>query len=376
MQERILYAKAKTGKILQWSVQVMEDETGVATIIRRSSQVGGKQSENHKIVHTGANIGKKNEQTPYQNACVKANRYWLDKVEDNWQTDINDAGKITFVKPMLAETYKANKVKFPTYVQTKLNGARCVQFRHLGDERMLSRECNEFDSINHIKSRIEHNFGNYSPDGELYIHGESFEHIISLVKKYKAGESETLQYWVYDLAIPDKTFEERIDILEIIFDKMSDEDRKIFIEVPTKICNSVEHLKQVHDKYVAQGYEGLIIRNPNGEYGFNDRNWDLIKYKEFIDAEFEITGYKAEVWHDELNDCYRNLIVFECITEEGKTFDVRPNGSFLKREEMYKNGDSFISKMLTVRYQNLSEDDGIPIFPIGILTEAHVRDYE
>jgi len=330
MQERTLYAKAKTGKVLQWSVEVVEDETGVATIIRRSSQINGKQSENHKVITKGTNIGKKNEHTPYQNACVKANRYWLDKVEDNWVEDINDAGKITFVKPMLAETYKANKVKFPCYVQTKLNGARCVQFRHLGDERMLSRECNEFDAIDHIKSRITHNFGNNSPDGELYIHGESFEHIISLVKKYRKGESETLQYWVYDLAIPDKTFAERYEILEEIFDRMSNEDRKIFVQVHADVCHSGCGLKVYHDQYVEQGYEGLIIRNPKGQYRFNDRNWDLIKYKEFIDAEFEITGYKAEVWHDELNDCYRNLIVFECITKEGKTFDVRPNGSFLK----------------------------------------------
>lgn len=371
MKERVLYALAKTGKTLKWSVEVVENDNCSATIIRRSSQLDGKESENHKVISKGTNIGKANEHTPYESAVVKASKYWLSKVEDNWHESIDNIGKVIYLKPMLAKPYDEKKVKFPCIVQPKMNGVRCTSYRHLDDETMWSRERNEFTTMGHIQDRIEANFGKYSPDGELYIHGETFEHIISLVKKYRKGESETVQYWIYDLAIPDTTFFERMGIIDEIFDRMYLEDREIFIEVPSLIVNNKEELKAVHDGFVREGYEGLIIRTFDGLYGFNDRPWDLIKYKEFIDSEFKIIGFKAEVWHDILNDCYRNLIIFECICENGETFDVRPNGSFLKREIMYNHGLDYINKMATVRYQNLSEAM-IPIFPIFI----GIRDYE
>ena len=67
-------------------------------------------------------------------------------------------------------------------------------------------------------------------------------------------------------------------------------------------------------------------------------------------------------------------IVFECISEAGK-FDVRPRGSIEKRRKMFKNKQSYVGKMLTVRYQatgDQSQESGIPRFPVGI----DVRDYE
>ena len=119
------------------------------------------------------------------------------------------------------------------------------------------------------------------------------------------------------------------------------------------------------------GFEGLIIRDPDGVYEFNERTFSLMKFKKFIDAEFEIIGYTTEIWHDTLNDTFRNLVMWRCCTEKGVEFDVRPKGSFLKREEALKTADDQIGKMYTVKFQNFS-DDGSLIFPIGI----GIRDYE
>ena len=40
-----------------------------------------------------------------------------------------------------------------------------------------------------------------------------------------------------------------------------------------------------------------------------------------------------------------------------------------KKENFSKNGDECIGKMLTVRYQELT-DDGVPRFPVGIAIET------
>lgn len=373
MNERILYSKSKTDKTLQWSVEVVENDNGSATIIRTSMQIGGKKSINRKDVNKGTNIGKANENTPYQTACVKANRLWLDKFEDNWVENIEDAGTITFIKPMLASKLKEVVVNYDdgVYVQPKMNGVRGTIYTHLGDPTMWSRERTEYTAVGHIKKYVDEYFGEFSPDGEIFLPGESLQVIASLVKKYQEGKSEKLQYWIYDLAIPNKTYEERKAIIDAIFSRMPKEVLDIFVKVPTFFVRSYAEVKVLHTRFVLEGFEGSMIRIGDSEYGFNDRPNGLLKNKDFIDEEFKIVGFHAEVWHDALNDCHRNLIMMECETKDGKPFDVRPKGSFLQREADYNIGETFIGKPYTVRYQELS-DEGIPTILVGIA----IRDYE
>jgi DNA ligase-1 len=100
-------------------------------------------------------------------------------------------------------------------------------------------------------------------------------------------------------------------------------------------------------------------------YEFGFRSNDLIKYKEFIDSEFLIIDVVEATGRD------AGTAVFMCVTEDGKTFNVKPQGSKQLRAEYISNREKFINKKLTVQYQGLS-DDGIPRFPSGIA----IRDYE
>jgi hypothetical protein len=55
----------------------------------------------------------------------------------------------------------------------------------------------------------------------------------------------------------------------------------------------------------------------------------------------------------------------------GSTFCVRPEGTIEQREYFYAHKENYFGKMLTVKFQNLT-DLGIPRFPVGIV----FRDYE
>ncbi len=363
-----LYNKSKTGKLQEWSIEVI-DNTSTASIITKSGYIDGKIKTTDRIIKDGGNIGRSNEQTPYQVACTKAIRQYIDRVKDNWVKDISDAGKITFVKPMLAAQYDAKKIKFPCYVQRKMNGVRATVYRHLDNPAVMSRENNEYTAVRHIQDAVEKYFGNYSPDGEIFNKDMTFQEIISNVKKYHKGETEKLQYWIYDLAIPNKTFQERCNILTEM--SLTWDNSTPFVLVDTYIAHNHTEMKTLHDQFVVGGYEGAIIRDPDGMYGFNDRPNCLMKYKEFYDDEFEVIGFKTEVWYDTVNEVHRNLVMYVCITKEGKEFDVRPVGSFQNRENDLLTANDKIGKMYTVRYQALS-DDGIPV----ILTGQGFRDYE
>ena len=124
-------------------------------------------------------------------------------------------------------------------------------------------------------------------------------------------------------------------------------------------------------KNVSNGFEGSIIRNQGAKYKFDFRSKDLLKKKDFIDEEFEITGYEAEVI-SEVGEADRNAVVFVCrLKGRPGFFKVRPRGSIEQRVKWFNEIESIIGKNLTVRYQELSED-GVPIFPVGIV----IRDYE
>ena len=48
----------------------------------------------------------------------------------------------------------------------------------------------------------------------------------------------------------------------------------------------------------------------------------------------------------------------------GEEFSVRPKGNLLHRRNLFTNSKKSIVKMLTVKYQELSEL-GVPRFPVG-----------
>jgi DNA ligase-1 len=135
--------------------------------------------------------------------------------------------------------------------------------------------------------------------------------------------------------------------------------------VPTYIAKNREEVMKYHQQFVAMGYEGTMVRNLHGLYKFKDRSKDLLKYKDFVDSEYEIVGGFSGAGTEK--DC----IVFEVKDDKGTVFAVRPRGSFEKRKVWLKEVKSLVGKKLTVRYQELT-DAGIPRFPVGIT----VRDYE
>jgi len=364
-----LYKRSKTGKSQEWSIEVINGNDGTATIVSSSGYCGMEITNNFVIISKGCNLGKKNEKTSYELAVTKAEKKIKDKLEDNWHTSIHDIDNpIEYIKPMLAETFVESKLVLPCYVQPKMNGVRVSSYRHINDDTVWSRERNEYVALDKIKNGIDIYFGKYSPDGEGYNPDLTFQEIISAVKK-KNENTDSLKLWVYDLAIPNVKFSERLKILDDIF--LQDGIDDVFYRVPTILCTTLDEIEHWHDEFVKMGFEGLIIRTIDDFYVFNDRTFSLMKFKKFQDCEFKIINFSHEVWFDVKNNIYRKLVIWKCITKDGKEFDVRPSGSFIKREAAYKTAQDQINKQYTVKFQNYS-DEGVPIFPIGVA----IRDYE
>ena len=364
-----------TGKTKVWSIEVRL-ENGCGVIVTTHGQKDGKMQVNEKVISEGKNIGKKNETTPFDQAVSEARTAWTKKRESNYtpieEEDASDdetaggRGKgmdESVPLPMLAHDYnkRGKSIQYPCFVQKKFDGTRCVAIPQKG---LFSRNRKSYPHLDHIKEEINKLPPNMILDGELYSDTLTFQEIVGLVKRetLKAGDQEKqlqIQFHVYDL-INDAPYVQRYANLQLLFRRYK---FKHLVLVKTENCESEEKMKEMHAQYVAEGYEGIMLRNKEGVYS-NARSIHLQKYKEFFDTEVEIVGFKDGEGAEE------NCIIWECLYK-GKTFSCRPRGTREERMELFQNGASYIGKMLTVRYQEKT-DDGLLRFPVGIA----VRNYE
>ena len=365
-----LYCKSKTGKTQVWNIEVIGAKIRVSY-----GYEGGAVTVNEKTITSGKNLGKKNATTAAEQAALEAKSTWdkkktggyAESLDDAHVPGVADAAAVAAheaILPMLAHDYnkRGKDIKFPCFVQAKLDGVRCI-FRN---GVLTSRQGKVFPDMEHITSDLQH--VKEVLDGELYSDTLTFQQFVGLVRKKKHNPAEKLllrqvRFWVYDI-VNDKTFEERNKDIGQLFYEYKDVWSHID-QLPTFECATKEGLKEFHARFVEEGKEGLIIRNKAGLYQLAARSKDLQKYKEFEDAEFTVVEFTDGEGSE------KGLVIWVCETEDKRKFSVRPRGSHEERHELFKDAESYVRKKLTVRYQELTED-GIPRFPVGIA----FRDYE
>ena len=203
-------------------------------------------------------------------------------------------------KAMLAHKFDIDRVNYNQadgyYIQPKLDGVRCL-FTANG---AYSRNDKQFMNVKHIELALKPFFDQQPDvvlDGELYNHRlkDNFEKIISLVRKQKPTEADRLdaqrlvQFHVYDYfdgVMYDK-YKTRMNNLDV-----SDLYEPCVQYVPTyKVHKHEEALNMHHDEFLANGYEGSILRDGSALYK-HGRSYGLMKFKDFSDTEATIVGYE------------------------------------------------------------------------------------
>ena len=199
------------------------------------------------------------------------------------------------IKAMLAHKYNEDKADYPAFIQPKLDGVRCL-FTAKG---AVSRANNQFMNVQHIEQALKPFFAKNPTailDGELYNHGlkDDFEKIISLVKKKKptdtdrAEAEELVQYHMYDVA--SMTIATYTDRYLFLLAESSFRFHSCLQLIDNNLVLDFDDATVMHKKNLKLGYEGSIYRTPSGKYK-GTRSWDLMKFKDFHDAEATIIGY-------------------------------------------------------------------------------------
>jgi DNA ligase-1 len=402
-----------TNREKQWSIEVVEVSDNHYIVRSRHGVRGGKLVIHDTDITEGKNIGKSNETTTQQQALLEAERDWTKKVKQGYAQEdkptlkkklirvsklsdnseqnggVEPVKESKLLKPMLALELDLEKpnIKFPTYVQPKLDGVRClIYYNSVGELVFQSRQNTIYDPFEHIVPELKVLFSSFLEgseqlkdlviDGELYIHGAAFEKITSIVRRSKTKHTEvnTIKYHIYDCFYSGSSnaeknnigYGKRYEALKKAFEKHHFTN---IVLVETKVANDMGEIEALHTHYtkLQEPYEGIMIRNKDSPYKQQGRSKDLLKYKKFHDDEFVVIG------HHEGTGAHKGTPIFECESNSkvGKTFSVTMQGSIEGRKKMLENVKSYYGKKLTVKYQEISAD-GAPRFPVGIC----FRDYE
>lgn len=367
-----LYCVSKNGKTKEWRIKV-NGYTDYSTIVISFGYTGSTRFiETTRTITKGKNTGKSNATTHYTQAIAEANSKWKKKCDNEGfvefadQIQAQDQSQLQdpIPLPMLAHDYKKqfSKIRFPCYLQPKLDGFRCLH--KVGSDKLWSRQSKEFLNCDHIVkdlSKLKNEFEGITLDGELYCHGSLFEDL-GVLRKKKLNAADIpkikkIKYHIYDVVDESAPFEERLKILEKLNLFIKKVGLNSICVVKTEKIETQSQIKEEHARNVCLGYEGTMVRNSFSCYLQKFRSYDLQKYKDFQDSEFKIVGFTKE---------QGDLVVFICETDNGVQFNVPCKGTREERHSVYleatKNPKNFIGKKLWVQFFEYTADH-VPRFP-------------
>lgn len=337
------------------------------------SKINAKRKEGYKFL----NEIKDNVDLPVEGELLQ----YLNSYLPDYRTTIDGS-----VLPMLAKAFdNTNNKLFKNvsmyYGQYKINGLRCFisayQTNGIFSETRLQFQSREGTYWTSLKT-LEHYLLNVIPDyflnkmidehyildGELYLPGYSVNEINHFVKDPSCPQNAQLQYWCYDLAVADTNANERKDILlnqlgqhKLAFDNSVQHlnNKNKFIILPSYAITSEELAIKYRNLFIDNGFEGLILRNPNEEYQFGKRNSSMIKFKKSTDGKFIIVDIKPE------GVKRPDIPLFVCKNDiNDAEFECHVGGSFEYQKMILKNKEQYIGKTMVVEYGERSGVNSVP----------------
>ena len=295
---------------------------------------------------------------------------------------------------MLASPVDLEKLRFPVIVSPKLDGIRALITPEGPKTRMLKDIPNEY-----IRKTLSDPWLT-GLDGEILTYTEKIDQDSPSGITEKVDDFNTIQGNVM-------RHDGQPRFKFVIFDDFTN-DRQPYSERWLKTFNRayphfvhvlpsfwVDDLNELHkyeERFVSQGYEGMMIRDPRGTYKFGratSNSQELLKMKRFFDSEATVVGFSERM--SNYNTAVRNEVgnLKRSKAQEGlvgsnmlgtlivrfwikpsktapyvhKEFEIGTGFTDSQRHQLWRERRSLIGKTVTFKYQEISKY-GVPRFPV------------
>jgi len=250
------------------------------------------------------------------------------------------------------------------YCSPKLDGERCYISKKTNT--ILSRTNNQFFGFDHIRDILLDVLKKFKLDlidGELYRHGWKFETIHSVISKRKNLSEEDIEkkmqisFNIFIVFKEEMTrVQEALATMEEIKEYLnSKEEYKRYVTVVQnfEIKNDVNEIRSTTEKFIENGFEGCMLRNPEVPYDFK-RSDALLKVKLFKEGDFVILDFK------EGEGKYENTLGSVLVRGFVEGHDILawvPGFDDEYRNYVWRNKEKIKGKIMEVKYFNLTSDN-------------------
>lgn len=284
------------------------------------------------------------------------------------------------IKPMLAKQEK-KVIKREIFdnewlASRKINGLRCCFYWDGKHIKTYSRGGENYDlSTQHLTKHpilieIFKKFPTLVLDSELYKHGKSLQQISGAARlERNAVDCDWLEIYCYDcfftnkMGVPAKQRE--LFLIKLFksyniygFNPIREwQQGELQIQlVPQVKVSGWENIEKLHNKYVSEGFEGVVLRDPDKPYKPNSRGNQMIKVKHYLDATYKVIDYELGLRGSE-------DMTFILQMPNGQTFKASPMGDRATKADYVENFDKKYKNHLgDCKYFEIS-DSGIPCQP-------------
>ena len=277
-------------------------------------------------------------------------------------------------KPLLAGKFDSEKAKFPYAATPKIDGIRFLMVGGAALTRSFKPIRNEY-----LQKILSSNLPE-GIDGEL-TSGSTFQECSSIMRI--KGEPD-FKVWIFDFVNPKgevKPYKERMDELRK-FENFNIPSYEILFP---KIVSNQEQIDQLMINNLNAGYEGLMLRDPNGIYKFGRSSVKeniLLKVKEFMDDEAEIIAFREKMvnTNEGLKDNFGRTKRSSCQdglkpsgtlggfilrNSEGLEFSCGSGLNDALRDEIWKNQSKYLGKLVKYKYMSKGIKE-LPRHPVFI----------
>lgn len=291
------------------------------------------------------------------------------------------------MKPMLAAKTDGNDLNFPVLASPKYDGVRCLIIDGMAVSRSLKPIPNKF--VQMLLNRPEFE----GLDGELIIGDPTSPDCFNVTSSGVMTRElcPNFKFYIFDKFNEDKPFYLRSEMVGRIAAKSKS---NCLIHVKQFDVRANGNLHMLEAEFVNLGFEGIMIRDPNGVYKFGRstvKEGGLLKMKRFSDAEAMVIGSTQlmtntnEATIDKLGHTVRSshkagkigagvlgsLVVKD--QQTGVEFELGTGFTATDRARLWCMRQALVGKLVKYRYQPAGVKDK-PRFPtfVGFRDERDI----
>lgn len=305
---------------------------------------------------------------------------WTTTVGTSLLNKVYGAGFIPVFDVQLAFPYEKKIASYKAdarfFVTQKLDGFRAiVEFDNGKVVSIKTRKGKVIDGltelIEDIESAISADFGHIILDGELLLEdkenkwtsGERFQKTGQMIST--DGECVGMGFHIFD-ALPYDEFQAGIS--KLTYAERRTQYLEKFAEgelvhvLPILGCTDIDSIPNWSDFATAQGYEGVMLNDPQAKYE-TKRAKGLLKVKKMHTADLPVVGFEEAI--DGKNRGGLKSLIIQL--DENNTFNVSSGLTEDEREDIWANQDKYLGKIVEIKYfeETTNKDGGRSLrFPV------------